>query len=324
MMRNTAPQSRARHWAQINEVSFVAGMRLLFAVYRLFGRLPFRLMLYPVLCWYIAANGRARNASRAYLAQVAAYRPALGLSAGLSDVFRHFAAFGESLLDKMLLWGGLFPLQRVLVFGQEPIAQAVATGRGGLMICTHLGNLELCRVMAREFPAMKLTVMVHTKHAQAFNRMLAQLDAHSQLNLLQVTEMSPATAMVLADKVAQGEFVVIAGDRIPVAPNPRVAHASFMGKQAPFPVGPYVLASLLQCPVHLMFSRRTANGAQLHFESFRERVDLPRKQRQQALDNLAADYAARLESHCLQTPFQWFNFYDFWATPSMDNRHATH
>jgi len=311
--------ARPRHWAQINEVSFVAGMRLLFAVYRLLGRVPFRLLLYPVLAWYMAVNGRARSASRDYLRQVAAWRPQLGLRGGLPDVFRHFRAFGESLLDKMLLWGGLFPLEQVQLHGQQHVAQAIAAGRGGLLICTHLGNLDLCRVMARRYPELRLTVLVHTRHAQAFNRMLAQLDPGSQLNLLQVTEMSPATAMMLADRVAQGEFVVIAGDRVPVSPAPRVAQASFMGRRAAFPVGPFVLASLLQCPVLLMFSRRTAHGARLDFEPFSERVELPRKQRQLRLDQLAGAYAARLEAHCLQAPFQWFNFYHFWAQPALDD-----
>ncbi|MFL9923326.1 acyltransferase [Herbaspirillum lusitanum] len=313
-----------RHWAQINEVSFVAGMRLLFFVYRLFGRLPFRLMLYPVLCWYMAGNRRAREASRSYLQQLTAYRPRPGLKADLRGVFRHFAAFGESLLDKMLLWGGLFKLDSVELKGLQTVSEAIASGRGGLMICTHLGNLELCRVMARQHPDLKLTVLVHTKHAQAFNRMLAQLDPRSQLNLMQVTEMNAATAVLLAEKVAQGEFVVIAGDRIPVSPNPRVALAPFLGRPAPFPIGPYVLASLMQCPVYLMFSRRTAGGAELSFEAFRERISLPRKQRQHILDELAADYAARLEAHCLQAPLQWFNFYDFWATPALDDHHAAH
>jgi predicted LPLAT superfamily acyltransferase len=315
---------RARHWAQINEVSFVAGMRLLFAVYRLLGRLPFRLMLYPVLCWYIAANGRARRSSREFLAQVRNYAPALPLRTGLVGVFLHFAAFGESLLDKMLLWGGLFPIKNVHLLGSQHISEAIAAGTGGLIICTHLGNLELCRVIGRRHPALKLTVLVHTRHAQAFNQMLAQLDPGSQLNLLQVTEMSPATAMMLAEKVAQGEFVVIAGDRVPVSPQPRVAQASFLGRRAPFPIGPYVLAALLQCPVYLMFSRRTASGAEVAFEAFRQQISLPRKQREQVLAELASDYAARLQAHCLQAPYQWFNFYDFWADSALDEHHASH
>ena len=311
-----------RHWAHINEVSFVGGMRLLFAVYRVFGRWPFRLLLYPVLLWYMARNPTARAASLDYLARVRRRRPDLDIRTGLGGALRHFAAFGESLLDKMLLWGGLFPLDKVTVRGGEIVTAAVAAKRGGLLICTHLGNLELCRVAGRNHPELKLTVLVHTKHAQAFNRMLAQLDPRSQLDLIQVTDMTPATAVLLAEKVARGEFVVIAGDRVPVSPSPRVATANFLGAEAPFPIGPYVLASLLECPTYLMFSQRTRDGATLCFEPFRERIRLPRKQREQLFSELAAEYAARLEHHCLQTPLQWFNFYDFWAQPSSDNRHA--
>ena len=42
-----------RHWAALNEFSFVSGMRLLFWICRWFGRWPFRLVLYPVLLWYV-------------------------------------------------------------------------------------------------------------------------------------------------------------------------------------------------------------------------------------------------------------------------------
>src|SRR6185437_11288542 len=102
--------------------------------------------------------------------------------------------------------------------------------------------LELCRVLSTQRKDLKLTVLVHTKHAQAFNHMLAQLNPDSQLNLLQVSEISPMTVVNLAETIAQGGIVVIAGDRIPVAPNPRVALVNFFGSPAAFPVGPYVLA----------------------------------------------------------------------------------
>ncbi len=318
-MKPTTPRPSS-HWAQINEVSFVGGMRALFFLYRCCGRWPFRLALYPVLLWFVASNRRARTASAQYLQLAHQRNPQV--PTGLTGVLRHFASFAESILDKMLLWGGQFKLDQVAIHGHPPLLEAIAQGRGGLLICTHLGNLELCRVMSGRCPGLKMTVLVHTKHAQAFNRMLAHLNPGSELNLLQVTEMSPATAIMLAEKVAQGEFVVIAGDRIPVSPQPRVAFADFLGQPAPFPVGPFILASLLQCPTFLLFSRRTANGADLHFEPFRDRIVLPRKERAHLLDQLAAAYAARLEHHCLLAPLQWFNFYDFWALPATDDPHA--
>jgi predicted LPLAT superfamily acyltransferase len=315
MYRQTIMRHRARHWASINEVSFIFGMKLLFRIYRLFGKWPFRCVLYPVLLWYVATNRRARKASMQYLNHVRAYAADVVIPRGISGVFSHFAAFAESILDKMLLWGGLFKLDHIQHFGQQHILDNARLQRGGLIICTHLGNLELCRVISKRASWLKMTVLVHTKHAQAFNRLLAELDPHSQLNLMQVTEISPATAMELVDKVSRGEFVVIAGDRVPVSPNPRVAHADFLGASAPFPVGPYVLASLLKCPVYLMFSLRTKLGAEIYFEPFRDAIELPRKHRNSLLDELIADYASRLEHYCLRAPLQWFNFYDFWTLP---------
>ncbi|MFC5474834.1 acyltransferase [Paraherbaspirillum soli] len=311
-----------RHWAQINEASFVAGMRLLFWLYRIAGRWPFRLALYPVLGWYLISQPSARQASSGYLRRLSAFIHADNshrIRSGLLGVFQHFASFAESILDKMLLWGGLFKTQDVIHSGQEHMLENIQAQRGGLLICAHLGNLELCRVLSRQCSGLRITVLVHTKHAQAFNRLLAQLDPHSQLNLMQVTEMNAVTAMLLAEKVARGEFVAIAGDRIPVSPNPRVAHADFLGERAPFPVGPYVLASVMQCPVYLMFSLTVGARSECHFELFQESIRLPRKNRDQVLDELAAAYAARLEHFCLRAPLQWFNFYDFWRLSGYDD-----
>jgi len=323
-MNPSVATTRAQHWSQINEFSFVAGMRLLYWLARVFGRWPFQIVLYPVLLWYMIAKPAARKASRDYLRRLSSFDPSLGLRPGARLELSHFAAFGESILDKMLLWGGLFDTDSVKFNGLDLIAGQIATHRGGLLICCHLGNLELCRVLSRRQAGLKLTVLLHTKHAARFNQLLAQLDPDSQLNLMQVTELTPGAAMLLAEKISRGEFVAIAGDRIPVSANPRIAMAKFFGAMAPFPVGPYVLASLFQCPVYLIFSFRAAGGSEIHFELFRELIQLPRRSRDQALAACVADYAARLEYFCQRVPLQWFNFYDFWSAPNTDGSHAPH
>ena len=337
-----------RHWAAINELGFAGGMRLLFWIARVGGRWPFRLVLYPVLGWYLLTKPAARRASSDYLRRVgthvaASARTHVGAFAtspsavpsGIIGVLRHFAAFGENILDKMLLWSGLYDTSGVQFFGVEQLRARIASKQGGLLVCSHLGNLELCRVLSTQRSGLKLTVLVHTKHAKAFNRMLAQLDARSELDLLQVTEMTPATAIMLAERIAQGQFVVIAGDRVPVAPartgvavptgvtaQSRVVPANFLGQAAAFPVGPYVLASVLQCPIYMLFSMRGARGPEVHFELLRAAFKLPRKgaagqadPREAALAALAGEYAARLEHHCASAPLEWANFYDFWQAP---------
>ena len=297
------------HWATVNEFGFTTGMHVLFWICRLFGRWPFRLVLYPVLTWYVLTKPAARRASQNYLHHVAARQ---AIPTGLNQVVHHFAAFAEMMLDKLLLWSGLFKVESVQFFGTEPIRQLMLEKRGAVLICSHFGNLDLCRVLSSRHSDLKMTILVHTKHTRMFNQMLASINPDSQMNLLQVTEITPATAMLLAERVAQGEFVVIAGDRIPVAPNPRVVMAEFLGEPAPFPVGPYVLASVLQCPVFMLFSMGRDGHHEIHFNLLRESLRLPRKGREAMLQQLASEYAKQLEQHCLSAPLQWFNFYDYW------------
>jgi predicted LPLAT superfamily acyltransferase len=320
-MTQSMSGTRQRHWAQINEFTFIAGISLMVSIFRILGRWPFRVALYPILLWYLVIKPEARASSSDYLRRIAAFQGASRIRPGMIAVLRHFASFAENLLDRILLWSGLFKPERIEFHGQQEMVAQMAEKRGGLLICSHLGNLDLCRVLSKR-AGFALTVLVHTKHAEVFNRLLAQLDPASQLNLIQVTEVSAATVVLLSEKIGRGEFVAIAGDRIPVSSNPRIASASFLGEMAPFPVGPYILANLLRCPVYLLFSLRAGRASEIHFELFRESILLPREGRDGVLAGLVADYARRLEYFCLRAPLQWSNFYDFWRLSAVDATNA--
>ena len=91
--------------------------------------------------------------------------------------------------------------------------------------------------------------------------------------------------------------------------------APFLGREAPFPVGPYVLAMLLQCPLYFMACVREGDGHRVRFTRLAERVELPRARRAQALAEHAAAYAKALEATAVDAPLEWFNFFPFWDQP---------
>jgi hypothetical protein len=62
-----------RHWSQMNESTFVPGLRLMLWIYRIFGRWPARLIIYPIVFWYMIAKPGARAASSDYRKRVAAF-----------------------------------------------------------------------------------------------------------------------------------------------------------------------------------------------------------------------------------------------------------
>lgn len=288
----------------------MAGLRAMLLIHRSLGRWPFRLVLIPVMVYFYLRLGTARRASLDYLERLAGRR---GWAARHRRSLRHFLAFGDCLLDKALAWCGRLPLDRLTIHGLESVEAGLTSGRGAVLLVSHLGNLELCRAVAQRAPHIRMTVLTHTRHTPRFNRLLATLNPDSQADLVQVTEVTAATGVLLADRIARGGLVAVAADRVPVAGRSRLVSVPFLGEPAPFPAGPFLLAAHLGCPVYLLFCVRLAHGYQIVFEPFAAPLGPPTGGREAALRAAVGHFASRLEHHCRRAPLQWFNFYPFWT-----------
>lgn len=299
------------HWAEIGESTFVFGIWLLFWVHRLVGRWPFRVCIYPVVAMHWWTRPLVRVSSRQYFERLQSHTGALGRAPDWRDGIRHLALFAETMLDKLVAASGRYPVQNVKSTGREAIYELAQKGQGGLIVTAHMGCLELCRVMEEQHGLLRLNVLVHTRHAQKFNRILKRLNPKHDVKLIEVTDVGPATAVLLAEKVAAGEFIAIAGDRVPVFAS-KTVQAVFLGHTAPLPVGPYVLASLLQCPVYVLACVHEGNGYRLHFKPLAQRVLLPRRTREAAMVAYAQRYVDALTEVLVRSPYDWFNFFPFW------------
>jgi predicted LPLAT superfamily acyltransferase len=300
---------RATHWANVSEAGFAFGMWWLYLLYRVLGRWPFRVALAPVVLFYLLTRPMARRSSNEYFAQ-------LGQGPSLWRTFRHLNGFAETLLDKALAVSGRFPFQSLRFTGREVMLESMAQKKGGVLVTAHMGCLEVCRLAAERKDGPKLNVLVHTRHAEQFNALLARLDPHSQVKLLQVNDLAPSTAVVLAERVEAGEFVVIAADRVPVSDSVgRTVLVPFLGRAASFPIGPWILAAALRCQVIFFSVLREDGSYRVQFERLVERVELPRGRREAAAVEYVAKYAQALEACCRQSPEDWFNFYPFWEPP---------
>jgi len=306
------------HWANLEETGILWGMRAMLLIYRLFGRSAFRLVLHPVVSYYFLMSRAGRDASRDYLRRVGEAFPELGLRGNWWDSYRHFIAFGENLLEKIVVWLGKLDPQRIQFHNRHLLVDLLEQRKGAMLLAAHIGNLELCRALADLRGYIHLNILVHTKHAEKFNRLLGSVERRgANIELIQVTDLNPAVAIRLQDKLQNGEFLVMVGDRTPVSGG-RTVSAQFLGAEADFPQGPYLLASLLQCPVYTLLSYPLEGQYHIHLEPFAESIQVPHRQPQRAamLQELAQRFASHLEYHCRRAPLQWFNFFPFW------DRHA--
>ena len=299
-----------RHWAAIGERGTLSGM--LFMVWlRRFGDWPFQLLLWPVILWYYLSHRTARRASQDYLTRLdpALERQPLRLRA---RSFRHFLCFGRSLMDKVAAWNGEYPPSRLSGEGVQHFAQAVDGGQGGLILVAHHGNLDIVNALSERHPSLDLTVIMHTRNARKFNELLERATGRRRPEILEVSEISPSSAQRLDARIRAGGFVVIAADRIPLRQG-RTRALEFLGAPAPFPEGPFLLASLLRCRLYRLACVRDGDGFVVDFDLIDDTSRLGRRGRSawiaEAMQRHCADLAWRVQRH----PLQWFNFFPFWT-----------
>ncbi|WP_162845209.1 hypothetical protein [Hydromonas duriensis] len=245
-----------------------------------------------------------------YLYQMSLFVPTL--KANFLTSFKHFLTFGDALLDKVLAASGHLTLNNIEVEGREPVQACIDKGQGFVLLTAHLGNMEVSRILAK-YRKIPLNILVHTRHAEKFNRVLRRLDPQCQVNLIQVTELNTSLAISLSQKVQAGEGVVIAADRIPASGNMNhMVPADFLGRTAYFPIGPYVLSHLLQVPVFFVTCVRKQKSYHIQYELFETCISISRSSREESLRIYAQKFAHLLAVRCKQTPLQWYNFYPFW------------
>jgi len=296
-------------WAETAERGSLFGMKILLWILRLFGPGGVRFVLYPIVAYFYLTGRVARRASRDFLQRIRAAnhdpRPVTN-----TEVFQHLVSFADCALDKIAAWSGRS--NAASLPDNEALRQLASNGKGILFVGAHLGNLEMCRALGHAAGVRKVNAVVYTRHAARFAKLLAMTASGYGVNLIHVPDMGIDTAIVLKEKIDQGEWVVIVGDRTPASDNGRVQQVNFLGYPAPFAEGPWILASLLECSVYLLFCLKEGGRYRIELEPFSDRIALPRKMRKAALHAVIENYASRLEFHARRVPMQWFNFYDFW------------
>lgn len=301
---------KAQHWAAQNE----RGSRLFLALTALMVRyFPASLLkgvTAAVIAYFYATSPRQRRHIARYHCRLQTAYPQTVLPP--FAVWRQFAAFGESVCDRFAVWQRKIGYHDLRIDDPDGLSHIVeAGGRGQIFACSHFGNVEICRALVSHHRGLKLNVLVHSRHAQAFNRALVKAGA-DDINLIQVGDLDAALMLQLAQRIEAGEWLALAADRIPVSGSKTVA-ADFLGQSAQWPQGVWLLAALLKTRVNTLFCVKEADGRYcLKLRAFADASQWTRANRQQKVAAAAAEFAQTLAAECAQNPLQWFNFYDFW------------
>jgi predicted LPLAT superfamily acyltransferase len=308
-------------WHEKEERGSNLGIRITVWVYRALGRPLARLILLPIVAYFFVFGRAERRASRDYLERLYATpagAQALGHAPTLGDVWRHIYEFGAMVLDRVGFWLGGPDDFEIEVHGYDELDRVAEEGRGAIFLGSHLGNFDSMRLLAHHRSPIAVHVLMYVEHAERINSILRQLpgaevEGRPPPQVISITPGSVQHALAVRAKIQRGEVVAILADRVHPDEVDRVAHVEFLGHTAPLPVGPFLLAGTLRCPVLMMTSLRTGPGRyDIYVERLGDPLEVPRGRRHEAVAEHAQDFARRLERHVLRAPHQWFNFFSFW------------
>jgi predicted LPLAT superfamily acyltransferase len=172
-----------------------------------------------------------------------------------------------------------------------------------------MGSFEIIRALGRCNTAARISLVMYAENARKFNSVLAAVNPRLGL---QVIALGQIDSMLKVETALNcGEIVGMLGDR--TFRDEGTAAFRFLGEAAHFPTGPFRVAAMLQRPVVLMFGLyRGGNRYDIHFERLVVAWPASRVERTRTLTEAQREYVARLEHHCRDAPYNWYNFYDFW------------
>jgi predicted LPLAT superfamily acyltransferase len=316
--------ARARSdWGRMPERGSMAALRFLAWLHRTFGRRACLFVLRIASLYFALLAAPARRGSLAYLRTLAATaegRRALGdalggkpaREPGFAHVCRHIQEFAVNIFDRMVAWSGHLEEIEFEHRGSEVLFDLAAAGHGGFLVGAHQGSFDMMRLLADKY-GMTVNVLMFTQHATRINEFFAQLSPASRVRVLEIQPGSLATAFAIRECIARGEFVGILADRIHPGARDRPVHVDFLGRSTAFALTPFVLATVLGCPVvHTQCIRIDDHTYESSARVLGQGLD-PRMPRRKRAEALLREYAACLEATCLRAPFQWFNFFDYWG-----------
>lgn len=272
------------------------------------GRSFGRLCMYPATAYFYLRRKPERQASRDYL------RRLTGQPVTTWQVLRHLHCFAVTLLDRIFFMAHGERDFAIEVEGIDQLDRQIALGRGLLLLGSHQGSFEALRAVSSRRPDLQLRVVLDKQKTPEMTAMLEALAPEIGAGVIDASRGGVPVTLAMAEACREGAMVAMLADR--GHEQEPMRHADFLGHPAPLPVGPWLLAHVLQVPVMLCFGLYLGgNRYRLVFEPFADRIDIPRRDRDATLDALIAAYAGRLEHYARLAPYNWFNFHDFWQDP---------
>ncbi len=225
--------------------------------------------------------------------------------------FYHFYSFANSICDKFAAWQGRIGINDVILKNEDfLLKELVNPAKGQIILVSHFGNIEITNAISENFDGFILNALTYDKNSKNFNQVLNSIQK-TKIKFICVEELNIQSMMELNNLLLAGEHIGIMGDRIPIH-NSKKSKVTFLGKDAYFPQGAFLLSGLLDVKISTLWCQKIDGKYEIELCHLCDGIKLLRDKSASIKPYLNA-YVKELEKRCIKTPYQWYNFYDFWS-----------
>jgi predicted LPLAT superfamily acyltransferase len=222
-------------------------------------------------------------------------------------VYRNYYVFGQTLLDKIMVLGGIKNNFTYHFDGIENLEEIASLKQGGILLSGHVGNWEIASQMLEELKVKVNVVMFDGEHQQIKNYMEKVISDRS-FNIIVVRD-NFSHVYEIGEALQKNEWVCMHADRF--VKETKTISKHFLKSPARFPSGPFSIAATFKVPVSFVFAFKETKS-HYHFYASKYLQYNSSVSKSIFVEKLTDNFVSTLEKRLLTYPDQWFNYYNFW------------
>ena len=302
----------AQHEQWFNKKEVSAGehrLKLTWWIYKHFGVIPVKLIAFFITLGTLISKKDIRKYSNDYFQVLYEFTKNKNYKPSFINSLKHSLNYSYSLIDKMLAYSNNY--KNISYKSDDIVFELINKKKGAFFITTHIGNIEMLRALIADsnIPEVKINVFLQASQCEIFNRFVNSIsDQNNVVKLYPVENIDINTSIEIQEKLNNGEFVFMAGDRLSAGATDASYEASFLNRKIQLPIGVMRFALMLNCPIFVSVCAKEKKSYSVSTEEFKTYGS-----KEEQLKQLQQQYARVLEEYTLKYPYQFYHFYDLFS-----------
>jgi len=278
------------------------GYKIFVFVLKIGGVLPAYLLLRIVTLYYVVFSFKSTKSTLSYFHKRLKY----GVIKSVYKVYINYNLLGQTLIDKVVIMSGIPNKFTFNLDGIDNLHEIAAMQKGGLLLTAHIGNWETARHLLQKIDA-RINVVIFDGEDEGIKEYMESVTGKSHLNLIVIKD-DISHIFQISNALLNDELVCMPADRY-LASNKTITR-KFLGANARFPLGPFMLAAKFKVPVSFVYGMKEST---FHYHFFASKIkEYPGLDNDAMAEQLITDFVDDMEVKVKKYPEQWYNYYNFW------------